>query len=169
MNRTEKAEVVQALHDQLNAASLLVVAAPKGMTVAQSRTLRKAMRAEQGKFIVVKNTLARLALKGTSFESVTDYISGPIGFALSEDPVTAAKVIDEFAKSNDSLDVVCGATPTDFLDANGVRTLAKLPSLDALRSTLIGILNAPATRIATVLQAPAGDVARVLKAYAEKA
>ena len=168
MNRTEKIEAVQALKDILNASEIVVVTAPHGLTVAESRSLRGKMREAGGQFMVVKNTLARLALKDTAFESITDQLRGPIAFGVSEDVITAPKVLAAFAKENEKLKIVCGATTEEFLDLQRVSTLATLPSLDELRSKLVGLLQAPATKLATVTQAPAGDLARVLKARSDQ-
>src|SRR4029079_7791051 len=93
---------------------------------------------------------------------------GPTAIAYSKDPVAAAKVVSTFAKSNEKLTIVGGALGENTLDVAGVQALASLPSLDALRATIIGLLQAPATQVARVLQAPAGQVARVLGAYGAK-
>jgi len=99
---------------------------------------------------------------------IADMLTGPVGLATSTDPVAAAKVAIEFAKTNDKLEIVGGSMGTQLLDAEGVKALASLPSLDELRGKIVGLLQAPATKLATVIQAPASQLARVFNAYAEK-
>jgi large subunit ribosomal protein L10 len=123
------------------------------------------MRDAGAKFRVTKNRLAKIAIKGSKFEQLADQFSGPTAIAVSEDPVAAAKVVSEFAKTNDKLVILGGALGEKMLDAAGVAALAKLPSLDDLRSKLIGVLQAPAGKLASVVQAPAAQLARVLSAY----
>jgi large subunit ribosomal protein L10 len=115
---------------------------------------------------VTKNRLVKLALAGTPNESVSEFFSGPTAIAFSEDPVAAPKVAAKFAKENDNLKIVGGIMDGNVLDAEGVKNLASLPSLDELRGQLVGLINAPATKIAGVLQAPAGQLARVMGAKA---
>jgi len=114
---------------------------------------------------VTKNRLTRLALEGTKFQALQSLMTGPTALAFSEDPVAAAKVCVEFAKQNEKLTIIGGALNEQLLDVNGVQALAKLPSLDELRGKLVGLLQAPATKVAGVLQAPAGQLARVFSAY----
>jgi large subunit ribosomal protein L10 len=118
---------------------------------------------------VTKNRLAKRALDGTPFAGLSPLFTGPTAIAFSRDAVAAAKVAVEYANRNDKLTVIGGGLSGQVMDAAGVKELAGLPSLDELRGKLIGLLVAPATRVATVLQAPAGQVARVLAAYAEAA
>jgi large subunit ribosomal protein L10 len=126
------------------------------------------MRAAGGKVKVAKNRLAKLALQGTDAEHIADLFTGPTVIAYSADPVAASKVAVEFAKTNEKLVILGGAMGKTNLDANGVKALATMPSLDELRAKLVGMLNTPATRVAGVLQAPAGKLARVFGAYAKK-
>ena len=140
----------------------------QGLTVAEVTALRGKMRAAGGSFQVTKNTLTKLALKDTLFEGLEGYMTGPTAIGYSEDPVAAAKTLVEFAKTNDKLKVLGGAYGTQKLDVKGVETLAKMPSLDELRASIVGILSTPATRVAGVLQAPAGQLARVFGAYGAK-
>jgi large subunit ribosomal protein L10 len=123
------------------------------------------MREAGGSFKVTKNRLAKIALKGTKFEGLADQFTGPTAIAVSSDPVAAAKIAVEFAKKNEKLQIICGSLETESLDADAVKALAKLPSLDELRGKLIGLIQAPATKIAGVLQAPGGQLARVFGAY----
>jgi large subunit ribosomal protein L10 len=117
---------------------------------------------------VTKNTLTKLALKDTSYENLADFLTGPTAIGYSEDPVAPAKILTEFAKTNENLKVLGGAFGTQKLDVKGVESLAKMPSLDELRAKIVGILSTPATRVAGVLQAPAGQLARVFGAYGAK-
>jgi large subunit ribosomal protein L10 len=168
VDRTEKAAAIAALHRTLQETQLVVVTHQLGLTVAEVTNLRGKMRAAGAGFKVTKNRLARIALKGTQFEGIDDLFTGPTAIAFSRDPVAAAKVVADFAKSNDKLQIVGAGLGNQVLNAEGVKALATLPSLDQLRAQLIGLISTPATRIAGVLQAPGGQIARVLSAYANK-
>ena len=117
---------------------------------------------------VAKNRLAKLALKGTDAEHIADLFKGPTVIAFSNDPVAAAKVAIDFAKTNDKLVILGGAMGRTTLDPDGVKALASLPSLDELSGKLVGMIATPATRIAQVVAAPAAQIARVVGAYAKK-
>jgi large subunit ribosomal protein L10 len=147
---------------------MVVVTRPNGLTVAEVTDLRRRMRAAGATYKVAKNRLAGLALEGTRFDGIAPMLKGPTALAWSKDPVAVAKVAVEFARINDKFTVLGGALGTQTLDAAGVKALSELPSLDALRAKLLGLLAAPATRIAGVLQAPGGQLARVLAAYAKR-
>ena len=168
VNREEKAKQIDALNRTLAATTLVVVTRQSGLTVAEVSDLRRKMRAGGASYKVTKNRLARLALKGTKFEGIDPLFVGPTAVAVSKDPVAAAKVAVDFARDNEKLTIVGGALGEKLLDAEGVKALASLPSLDQLRAKLLGLLQAPATKIAGVLAAPAGQLARVLKAHSEK-
>lgn len=166
MDRSQKEGLVASLNGVFGSVNLLVVTRPIGLTVAESTQLRRNMGAEGATFKVTKNRLTRLALKGTSFEPLTDLFVGPTAIAYSDDPVAAARVAVKFSERHGKLEILGGVLFAEVLDADAVKALAKLPSLDELRGTIIGMLNTPATRIAGVLQAPAGQVARVIGAHA---
>jgi large subunit ribosomal protein L10 len=168
MDRAEKADVVAKLNAELGSVGVVVVTRNLGMTVAQSTDLRNKMRDAGAAYKVTKNNLAKLAIKGTAYESLNDLLTGPTAFATSADAVAAAKVAVEFAKTNDRLEIVGGAMAGQALDANGVKALATLPSLDELRAKIVGLVQAPATKIVQIVQAPAGQLARVFGAYAAK-
>ena len=168
MDRSQKADAVALLHATFNEVGVVVITRNLGMTVAQSTLLRTKMRDAGASFKVSKNSLARLAIEGTSYAAIGDMFTGPVGVASSVDPVAAAKVAVDFAKTNDKLEIVGGAMGTQVLNPDGIKALAALPSLDALRSRLIGLVQAPATKIAQVIVAPASKLARVFNAYAEK-
>jgi large subunit ribosomal protein L10 len=168
VDRTEKREFVASLATVFAETSMVVVTRNDGLTVAEVTDLRRKMRAQGVTFKVAKNRLANLALDGTRFDSIKPMLKGPTALAWSKDPVAAAKVAVEFAKTNEKFVVIGGALGTQALDASGIKALAELPSLDALRGRLVGMIQTPATRIAGVLQAPAGNLARVFGAYARK-
>lgn len=166
MNRNEKTEAVSSLNAVFNEAAVVVVTRNLGLTVTESTDLRNKMREADASFKVAKNRLAKIALKGTPYESISEHLTGPTALATSTDPVAAAKVTVEFAKGNDRLEILGGAMGDTVLDVAGVKALASMPSLDELRGTIVGLLNAPATKIARVVNAPATKVARVVGAFA---
>ncbi|OYY88620.1 MAG: 50S ribosomal protein L10 [Sphingomonas sp. 28-66-16] len=168
MDRAEKSELVAELNRTFTEVGVVVVTRNLGMTVAQSSVLRTKMREAGASYKVSKNKLAKIALDGTDYLSLGDLLTGPVGLATSVDPVAAAKVAVEFAKTNDKFEIVGGAMGATALDVDGVKALATLPSLDELRAKILGLLVAPATKLATITQAPAAQLARVLSAYAEK-
>ena len=168
VNRAQKAEAVEALNQTFKGNGVVVVAEYKGLTVAELTDYRGKLREEGGKFKVAKNRLAKLACKGTPYEGIADMFKGPVGIAYSEDPVSAAKVTFKYAKDNKKLVIVGGGMGDLVMDTAAVEALAKLPSLDELRGKIVGVLQAPAQKIACVLQAPARDLVGVTKAYADK-
>lgn len=168
MDRGKKEALVAELRQTFDENELVVITHQTGLTVAEASDLRRKMRDAGARFRVTKNRLAKLALKDTKFEHLTDYFSGPTAIAVSVDPVAAAKVAVEFANKNDKLAIVSGALGEKGLDASSVKALAKLPSLDGLRGMIIGLLQAPAGKLASVTQAPASQLARVFSAYAAK-
>ncbi len=168
MDRAEKRELVTDLNGVFNTSGSVVVAHYAGITVAQMNDLRTKMRAAGGTVKVAKNRLAKIALQGTESEGMQVLFTGQTLIAYSEDPIVAPKVASEFAKGNDKLVILGGAMGATNLDAEGVKTLATLPSLDELRARLVGMISTPATRIAQVVNAPAAQLARVFGAYARK-
>lgn len=168
MDRTEKQDLVATLHQTFDESAMVVVTHYSGLTVAELGDLRNSMREAGAKFKVTKNRLTRLALKDTKFEGLSDMFTGPTAIAYSEDPVAAAKASVEFAKKNEKLIVLGGGLGEERLDADGVKALATLPSLEELRAKIVGLLVSPATKVAQVLQAPGGQVARVIGAYASQ-
>ena len=168
MNRQEKAELIETLQTTLNDSTTVVVAHQVGMTVAESSDLRAKMREAGAGFKVTKNRIAKLALNDTPHTALESLFTGPTAIGTSTDPVAAAKVLVEYAKGNDKLTIVGGSMDGKSLDKAGVEALAKLPSLDELRGKLVGILQAPAAKIARVAQAPAGKVALVIKARSDQ-
>jgi large subunit ribosomal protein L10 len=168
VNRTEKAELIETLQSAFNESSTIVVTHQVGMTVAESGDLRRKMRDAGAGFKVTINRIALLALKDTRFEDLESLFTGPTAVGMSQDPVAAAKAIVDYAKENKKITIIGGSMDGKTLDKAGVEALAKMPSLDELRGTLVGLLNAPAAKIARVTQAPAGKLARVIKAREEQ-
>ena len=168
MLRAEKAQVIDDLNGVFNATGVVIVTHYKGLTVAEITDLRGRMRAARAAFRVTKNTLAQRAVDGTPFAPLAALFKGPTAIAFSNDPMAAPKIVSEFARKNDKLQIVGGGLSGTLLDPASVRALAELPSLDELRAKLIGLLNAPASRLVGVLQAPGGQIARVLKAHADR-
>ena len=168
MDRAQKAELVASLNRTFAETSVVVITRNLGMTVAQATDLRTKMRAAGASYKVAKNRLAKLAIEGTPYAPIGDLLTGPTAIATSPDPVAAAKVAVEFATTNDRLEIVGGAMGDTPLDVDGVKALATLPSLDELRGKIVGLIVAPATKIAQVVQAPASQLARVFGAYGAK-
>ena len=168
MSRAAKEVEIKELNARFASEELVVVTHYSGLTVSDLKELRGKLRAEGASFKVTKNSLAKLAIKGTKYEGLGDMFAGPTGVATSQDPVAAARVAHKFAKENDKLVILGGAMGEVILDVKGVEALAKLPSLDEIRSKLIGLLQAPATKLAGIMQAPARDLVGVTKAYGEK-
>ena len=168
MDRAQKTELVAEMNSTFAETSVIVITRNLGLTVAQSTDLRTKMRDAGASYKVAKNKLAKLAIEGTQYAPIGDMLTGPTALSTSTDPVAPAKVIVEFAKTNDKLEIVGGAMGDTLLDADGIKALALLPSLDELRAKIVGLIVAPATKIATIAQAPAAQLARVLSAYAEK-
>ena len=168
MERAEKREFVTSMKETLSGAGSIVVAHYAGLSVADMTELRSSMREAGGTVKVAKNRLVKLALEGTDADHMSDLFSGPTLIAYSEDPVAAPKAAVDYAKKNDKLVILGGAMGATNLDANGVKSLASMPSLDELRAKIVGMVNTPAQRIAMVTKAPAGQVARVIGAYSSK-
>ena len=168
MDRAQKKEAVAQLKQTFQETGVVVVTRNLGMTVAQSTSLRIKMRDAGATYKVSKNTLALIAIEDTPYANLAELLVGPTALASSVDPVAAAKAAVEFAKTNDKLEIVGGAMGDTLLDANGVKALAELPSLDELRAKIVGLVQAPATKLAQLVQAPAAKLARVVGAYAAK-
>jgi len=169
MDRSQKAESVASLNEVFSQAGVVVVTRNLGLTVAQSTELRTKIREAGATFKVAKNRLAKLAIQDTDYVGIGDFLTGPTALASSEDPVAAAKAVVEFAKANDKIEIVGGSMGTQVLTPEGVKALASMPSLDELRAKLIGLVQAPATKIAQLSTAPAAKLARVFGAYAKEA
>ncbi len=169
MDRSQKAESVASLNAVFNEVGVVVVTRNLGLTVAQSTALRGKIREAGASYKVAKNRLAKLAIKDTAYEGLGDMLTGPTAIAASLDPVAAAKAVVDFAKTTDKIEIVGGSMGTQVLNAEGVKALASMPSLDELRAKLIGLVQAPATKVAQLTTAPAAKLARVFGAYAKAA
>ena len=169
MDRSQKADSVAQLNAVFGEVGVVVITRNLGMTVAQSTTLRTKVREAGASYKVAKNRLAKLALKDTAYEGLGDLLTGPTAIATSVDPIAAAKAVVEFAKTNDKIEIVGGAMGSQVLNAEGIKALASMPSLDELRAKLVGLIQAPATKIAQLSTAPAAKLARVFGAYAKEA
>ncbi len=165
MNRTQKTEAVTELNRTFTEAGVVVVTRNLGLTVAESSDLRAKMREAGASFKISKNRLAKLAAKDTMYEPLSEMLVGPTALAWSDDPVAAPKVVADFAKANDRLEIIGGAMGETSLDVAGVKALAALPSLDEIRAKIVGLMNAPATKVAQLANAPASKLARVVAAY----
>ena len=168
MDRSQKAESVAQLNAVFNEVGVVVVTRNLGLSVKQSTDLRSKMREAGGTYKVAKNRLAKLALKDTQYQGLEEYLVGPTALAWSTDPVAAAKAAVDFAKTNDKLEIVGGAMGSTQLNAEGIKALASMPSLDELRAKIVGLVNAPATKVAQLVNAPAAKLARVFGAYGAK-
>ncbi len=168
MNRAEKKQAVETLNTVFKTTNVAVVAHYSGLTVAQMQTLRKQMKQAGAAVKVAKNRLAKIALEGTDVVAIGSLLKGPTVIATSNDPVAAPKVAVEFAKAHEKFVILGGSMGKTVLNSDGVKALASLPSLDELRGTLIGLIQAPASKIARLANAPAAKVARVVQAYASK-
>jgi large subunit ribosomal protein L10 len=168
VDRAAKKELVATLSGVFKSTNVVVIAHYSGLNVVQMQTLRRQMKQAGGAVKVAKNRLAKLALEGADAAVIVPLLKGPTLIAYSSDPVAAPKVAADFAKANDKFVILGGAMGKTALDANGVKALAALPSLDELRAKIIGLIQAPATKIAQLVNAPATKVARVVQAYAAK-
>lgn len=168
MDRSQKSGAVAALNEVFNEVGVVVVTRNLGMSVAQSTALRTKMIDAGATYKVAKNRLAKIALNDTPYAGLDEFLTGPTALAWSVDPVAAAKVAVEFAKTNDKLEIVGGSMGGQTLDQAGVQALASMPSLDELRAKLVGLVNAPATKVAQLANAPAAKLARVFGAYGAK-
>ena len=151
LNRKEKAVVIEDVTTQVATAQSIVVAEYRGLDVASVTVLRKNARASGVYLRVLKNSLARKAIVGTPFEALSTKLVGPLIYAISADPVAAAKVLSAFAKDNDKLAIKAGALPNSIIDVNGVKALATMPSRDELLSKLLGTMQAPIAQFVRTL------------------
>ena len=162
MDRTQKENIVSNLKKDFEESNLLVVTHYSGLNVNEIEELRSEMREANAKFKVTKNRLTKLALPGTTFESVADLFSGPTAIAYSQDPIQAAKVAVNYSKKNKKLIIIGGSFEGKKIDQDKINFLATLPTLDEIRSKLAALLSAPAKKIASILQAPGGQLARLM-------
>ena len=168
MKRSDKNNFVQNLKEELKNSSSVVVSHYAGLSVAETDNLRKEMRSNGAKFKVTKNRLTKIALTGTPYESIEDLFTGPTAIAYSSDPVAPARVSVEFEKKFENFKILGGSYEGEKIDNAKINFLATLPSLDQIRAKLLGLLNAPAQKIASITQAPGGQLARLINARSEQ-
>jgi large subunit ribosomal protein L10 len=168
VDRAAKSEMVATLHAAFQATNVVVVAHYSGLTVAQMQNLRRQMKQAGATVKVAKNRLAKIALEGTDVATIGSLLKGPTLIATSGDPIAAPKVAVDFAKAHDKFVILGGAMGKTALNPDGVKALASLPSLDELRAKIVGLIPAPATKVAQILNAPGAQLARVVQAYANK-
>lgn len=164
LNLDDKKAVVAEVSAQVANAQVIVVAEYRGLEVGDVTTLRANARRSGVYLRVLKNTLARRAVSGTPFEGLADKMVGPLIYGISADPVAAAKLIDEFARSNEKLVVKAGAMPNQVMDPAGVKALATLPSREELITKLLGTMQAPITQFVRTLNEVPGKFVRTLAA-----
>lgn len=168
MDKAKKSLVLDELKSVFGSNDIVIVTYNKGLTVKASRQLRDQVRVANSSFKVAKNRLVKIAAKGTKYEQLFGLLKGPTAIACSNDPVGIAKVLAAFTKENEKLEILGGVMDDNYLDVSAIKQLATLPSLDELRGKIVGLLSAPAVKVASVLQAPASQLARVLNAYSKK-
>lgn len=168
MDRATKHAFVKTFTNTVKNQSLLVITRQTGLSVLESEVLRGKARKAEASFKIVKNTLLRLVLKDHCEGKLVEHLKGPTGIAYSEDPIAAARAVADFTKENKKLEIVAGALDGNFLDANAVKALASLPSLDVLRATIACLVSAPGTAIARTVSAPGAGLVRLVSAYSKK-
>lgn len=168
LNREAKAAVVAEVSAQVAKAQAIVVAEYRGLEVESITALRKQARGQGVYLRVLKNSLARRAVAGTPFEGLTDRMVGPLIYGFSSDPVSAAKVLNGFAKDNEKLVLKAGAMPNSVLDESGVKALATMPSRDELLAKLLGTMQAPVAQFVRTLNEVPGRFARTLAAVRDQ-
>ena len=162
MDRSTKEALAQTYREIFAAGGSVVVSEYRGLRVAEMEELRRSMRAAGGTFCVIKNRIAKRALAGTPAETLGDLLHGPTALAWSEDEVAAAKITVEFAREHEALKPRGGVMGETVLDEAALKALAQLPSLLELRARLVGLLQAPAQKLAVLLQTPGGQMARLM-------
>ena len=169
VDRAQKEQLVDELGQVFESSGVVVVAHYEGMTVAEMQDLRAKMREVDGSVRVAKNKLAKIALEGKPCASIAEYLEGMTVLAYSEDPVAAAKVVQDYAKTNDKLVILGGAMGDNALDVAGVKAVAAMPSREELIASIVGCIGAPASNIAGAIGAPASNIASILSTIEEKA
>ncbi len=167
-NRANKEAIVTEVAARIKADENLVIAHNKGLNMEEMTKLRGDLRKNGARAKVFKNTLVLRAIEGTPYAGLAPLLKGPTMIASSKDPVTTAKIMHAFAKGHEKLVILGGSLGAQILDAKAVSALAVLPSLDELRGKIVGLLQAPASKLARIVQAPPAQLARVVNAYAQK-
>jgi large subunit ribosomal protein L10 len=167
VKRSEKKEFVQKLKEEVDTSSTVIVAHYSGLTVKEAEQLRSEMRNNGAKFKVTKNRLTKLALEQTKFKDIADLFSGPTAIAYSDDPVAPAKVAVNFEKKLEKFKIIGGGYDGDKIDLQKINFLATLSSIDELRGKIIGLISAPAQKIASIVKEPAGQIARLVSSKSD--
>ena len=167
MKRSEKKEFVQKLKEEIKSSSSVIVTHYSGLSVEESEQLRSEMRNNGSKFKVTKNRLTKLALEQTQFKDLADLFTGPTAIAYSDDPVAPAKVAVSFEKKLENFKIIGGGYDGEKIDLEKINFLASLPSLDELRGKIVGLISAPAQKIASIMKEPAGQMARLVSAQSK--
>lgn len=169
MEKKKKEDEVSELREKFSRANAAILGDYRGLTVSQIDKLRNALRNVSGELRVAKNTLARIASKGTGIEKIESHLKGPTAIILSySDQAAVAKALTAFAKEQDKFKIRVGVLGNTVLDVNGIKALAELPGLDQLRANILGLIQAPASKLARLMATPGSQVARVVKAHSEK-
>ncbi len=165
MKRLEKESFVTHIKDELQKSSTVIaVNRTTGITVAEITKLRQDMYKAKANLKVLKNTLARLAIKDSHLEPLGKFLEGPTALAYSDDAVGVSKILSDFAKDNEKLTILGGVMDGKFIDCATIKALASLPSLEELRGKIVGLLNAAATKVVRTIKEPPSRVARVIAA-----
>jgi len=167
VKRSEKKEFVQKIKDEIDTSSSVIVAHYSGLTVDESEQLRSEMRNNGAKFKVTKNRLTKIALEQTKFKDIADLFTGPTAIAYSDDPVAPAKVAVSFEKKLEKFKIIGGGYNGEKIDLDKINFLATLPSMDELRGKIVGLILAPAQKIASIVKEPAGQIARLVSSKSE--
>ena len=169
MEKKKKEDEVYELREKFSRANAAILGDYRGLTVSQIDKLRNALRNVSGELRVAKNTLARIASKGTGIEKIESHLKGPTAIILSySDQAAVAKALTAFAKEQDKFKIRVGVLGNTVLDVKGIKALAELPGLDQLRANILGLIQAPASKLARLMATPGSQVARVVKAHSEK-
>ncbi|MEK7713314.1 MAG: 50S ribosomal protein L10 [Deltaproteobacteria bacterium] len=169
MEKKKKEDEVSELREKFSRANAAILGDYRGLTVSQIDKLRNSLRNVSGELRVAKNTLARIASKGTGIEKIESHLKGPTAIILSySDQAAVAKALTAFAKEQDKFKIRVGVLGNTVLDVNGIKALAELPGLDQLRANILGLIQAPASKLARLMATPGSQVARVVKAHSEK-
>jgi large subunit ribosomal protein L10 len=164
VNRAEKQEFVTNFGSLLNNTNFVLIAHYKGLSVSEISSLREQVKDKKALFKVAKNSLAKRAIMDTSYEMLKDFFVGPTAVTISDDPVSAAKVIYDFSKENENLKIIAAAMGDKELSIEEIKHLASLPSMEALRAKIVGLLQAPMSGIVSILNEPSTKVVRLLNA-----
>ena len=162
MNRKQKEKLVESLHETFLNSQSVIVTHINGLTVSETTNLRSSMRNSNCKFKVTKNKIVKLALKNTKFEHLDSLFTGPTAIGSSEDAIAPAKVLVDFSKESEKIKIIGGGFETKSLSVDEINNLASLPSLDEVRSKLVGLLMAGPTKLVRTIKEPSSRMARIL-------